>query len=71
MKISKRGQITIPKPLGDRLGMSPGVEAEITPTEQGLLIQKRAAARHPVDRIYAVLGRGGKTDDYIDEIRGR
>lgn len=71
MKISERGQITIPKPLRDRFGMNPNVEVEITPTEQGLLIQKRTAARHPVDRVYAVLGRGGNTDDLIEKIRGR
>ena len=51
--------------------MNPNVEVEITPTEQGLLIQKRTAARHPVDRVYAVLGRGGNTDDYIEKIRGQ
>jgi AbrB family looped-hinge helix DNA binding protein len=71
MRISERGQITIPKPLRDRFGMSPDVEVEITPTERGLLIQKRTAARHPVERVYAVLGRRGNTDDYIEKIRGR
>lgn len=71
MRISERGQITIPKPLRDRFGMNPDVEVEITPTKQGLLIQKRTAARHPVDRVYAVLGRRGSTDDYIEKIRGR
>ena len=71
MRISERGQITIPKPLRDRFGMQPNVEVEITPTEQGLLIQKQTAARHPVDRVYAVLGRSGGTDDYIEKIRGR
>ncbi len=71
MRISERGQITIPKPLRDRFGMNPDVEVEITPTEQGLLIQKRTAARHPVDRVYAVLDRSGNTDDYVEKIRGR
>ena len=71
MRVSERGQITIPKPLRDRFGMNPNVEVEITPTEQGLLIQKRTSARHPVERVYAVLGRGGSTDDYIEKIRGR
>ena len=51
--------------------MNPGVEVEITPTEHGLLIQKRTAARHPVERVYAILGSGVSTDDYIEEIRGR
>lgn len=71
MRISERGQITIPKRLRDRFGMNPDVEVEITPTEHGLLIQKRTAARHPVERVYAILGSGASTDDYIEEIRGR
>lgn len=71
MRISERGQITIPKPLRDRFGMHRDVEVEIAPTEQGLLIRKRTAAGHPVERVYGVLDRGGSTDDYIEQIRGR
>ncbi len=71
MKISERGQITIPKRLRDRFGMHRDVEVEITPTENGLLIQKRAMAQHPVDRVYGILGGEGNTDQYIEEIRGR
>ena len=76
MRISERGQITIPKPLRDRFGLNHNVEVDITPTEHGLLIRKRVAAEHPVERVYGILGRGalGKgvsVDGYIDEIRGR
>lgn len=76
MRISERGQITIPKPLRDRYGMNHNVEVDVTPTKHGLLIRKRATAEHPVERVYGILGRGalGKgvsVDDYIDEIRGR
>lgn len=51
--------------------MNPDVEVEITPTEHGLLIQKRTLTRHPVERVYGVLGRRGSTDDYLEAIRGR
>ena len=76
MRISERGQITIPKHLRDRFGMNHNVEVEITPTERGLLIQKRTAAEHPVDRVYGILGSGAlgegvSVDEYIEEIRGR
>ena len=47
MKISKRGQITIPKRLRDRFGMHKDVDVKITPTERGLLIQKCTVAEHP------------------------
>ena len=72
MRISERGQITIPKHLRDRFGMNHNVEVEITPTEKGLLIQKRAAAEHPVDRIAGILDDADfDVDEYIEEIRGR
>ena len=71
MRISERGQITIPKQMRDRFGMSSNVEVEITPTDDGLLIRKRTASEHPVERVYAILQSDGNTDDYIAEIRGR
>ena len=71
MRISERGQITIPKPLRERFGMHHNVEVEITPTPDGLLIQKKTASLHPVDRIYGILGENRSTDEYIEEIRGR
>lgn len=71
MRVSKRGQITIPRHLRERFGMHHNVEVEITPTERGLLIQKRTTAQHPVEGVYGILGRSGNTDDYIEEIRGR
>ena len=58
MRISERGQVTIPKPLRDHFGMNPNVEVEITPTQDGLIIQKRTAAKHPVDRIYGIVTGG-------------
>ena len=76
MRISQRGQITIPKHLRDRFGMHHNVEVDISPTKQGLLIRKRTTAEHPVDRVYGILGKGTSpqgvgVDDYIEEIRGR
>ena len=72
MRISERGQITIPKTLRDRFGLHHDVEVEISPTENGLLIQKRTAAIHPVDQFAGILdGTGLDVDEYIEEIRGR
>ena len=51
-------------------------EIEMAPTDHGLLIRKRTAAEHPVDRVYGILGKdalgkGLGVDEYIEEIRGR
>ncbi len=51
--------------------MNKDVEVEITPTEHGLLIQKRAAAQHPVERVSGILDGTFDVDQYIEEIRGR
>ena len=71
MRISERGQITIPKRFRERFGMNKGVEVEITPTELGLLIQKRSAAQHPIERISGILDDAFDVDQYVEEIRGR
>lgn len=73
MRISERGQITIPKSLRDRFGMHHNVEVELLPTENGLLLQKRSTSSHPVDRLVGILTdfEYESTDEFIEEIRGR
>lgn len=71
MRISERGQITIPKRLREEFGMHHNVEVEMVPTDTGLLIRKKTTARHPVDRVYGLLGVNRRTDDYLEEIRGK
>ena len=71
MRISKRGQITIPKRLRDRYGLHHGIEVEIIPTEEGLLTRRPVKSKHPVERVYGILCGEENTDDYIETIRGR
>jgi AbrB family looped-hinge helix DNA binding protein len=71
MKISERGQITIPKGLRDRFGLYKDVEVELIARKNGILIQKRSRGRHPVDLVYGALNRPSDTDSYIEEVRGR
>lgn len=78
MRVSQRGQITIPKHLREQFGFAPDVEVEVTPTEDGLLVRKCADNQHPVKQVSGILTRLGgpaipftTVDDYIEEIRGR
>jgi AbrB family looped-hinge helix DNA binding protein len=71
MKVSERGQITIPKALRDRFGFQTNVEVELVPTKNGVLIQKHSRTKHPVDKVYGILNRPSDTDTYIEEVRGR
>ena len=71
MKISKRGQITIPKFLRDRFGLSNDTDVDLVSTKEGILIQKSRKGKHPVDLVYGILNRPSETDKYIEEVRGR
>ena len=78
MRISERGQITIPKRLRDQYGMHHNVEVEITPADGGLLIRKLADREHPIDRFAGILDdiepsviADNDVDAYIEAIRGR
>jgi bifunctional DNA-binding transcriptional regulator/antitoxin component of YhaV-PrlF toxin-antitoxin module len=70
MRISERGQITIPKKLRQKYGFTKDMEVEIEPIDSGLLIRKRNRGRHPVDDLVGVLNKPSSTDQYIDQIRG-
>ena len=50
MRISQRGQITIPKKLRERFGMHEDVEVEVVPTDDGLLVRKRTDGAEEPDR---------------------
>ncbi len=71
MKISERGQVTIPKSLRDRFGLHMNVEIEIVPTKNGVLMRKRSRFKHPVDRVFGILKKPSDSDKYIEEVRGR
>ena len=71
MKIGERGQITIPKELREKYGFLPSIEIEFVPEKGGVKIQKKAKHTSPVKEIYGILGKKERTDDYIEEIRGR
>ena len=71
MKISERGQVTIPKVLRDRFGLHKDVEVDIIPVNDGILLQKRTRSKHPIDRVHGILDRPSDTDTYIEEVRGR
>jgi bifunctional DNA-binding transcriptional regulator/antitoxin component of YhaV-PrlF toxin-antitoxin module len=71
MKVSERGQITIPQTLRKRYGFQKDVEIDLVPIKNGLLLQKRSQLTHPVDRVLGILKRPQETDTYIEKVRGR
>jgi AbrB family looped-hinge helix DNA binding protein len=69
--ISSKGQITVPKDVRDRLGLRPGTIVEFELTEKGVLLRKGHKGTRPVDRVRGILDRRTRTDDLIDDLRGR
>jgi antitoxin PrlF len=67
--VSEKGQVTIPKPLRDRLGIRPGEVLEFR-EEHGRLVAEKVRSRHPVDDVYGLLADGTSTDALIHELRG-
>jgi AbrB family looped-hinge helix DNA binding protein len=67
--VSEKGQVTIPKPLRDRLGIRPGAVLDFE-EDHGRLVGKKADDRDPVDLVYGTLTLDVSVDEFIDELRG-
>jgi AbrB family looped-hinge helix DNA binding protein len=71
MKVTERGQVTIPKKLRDRYGLHPDVEIDFVPDKDSIKIRKHTAATHPIREVFGILKRPSDVDTYMEEIRGR
>lgn len=68
-RVGERGQVTIPKPLRERLGIRPGQVLEFT-EERGRLVARKALPTDPVEEVYGVLDLVGGTDRLVERLRG-
>lgn len=68
-RLGERGQMVIPKPLRDRLGLRGGQLLEIR-EEHGQLIVTKSLDHDGIDEVYGILRGLGRTDDLIREMRG-
>ena len=73
MKISERGQVTIPKKLRTKYGLEKGSEVDLIDEGDGIRIVK---SQRGVDRVAEIRGIttlkfAESVDEYIEEIRGR
>lgn len=69
--VSEKGQITVPKPLRERLGIRPGDQLEILEEGGRLVLTKTIlGGRDPVDAAYGILSLDASTDEAIRALRG-
>jgi antitoxin PrlF len=69
--VTEKGQVTIPKPIRDRLGIRPGEVLEFGEHPDGGVVARKVAVRSPVDELYGVLQVPGGTDELIESLRGK
>jgi antitoxin PrlF len=67
--VADRGQVTIPKPLRDSLGITPRTVLDFR-EENGLLIVEKTAQEDPLSKIYGMLRLDKGTDEIMNELRG-
>jgi AbrB family looped-hinge helix DNA binding protein len=81
MRVTTKGQVTIPKQIRDHLGIGPGSEVEFVATDEGARlvavnenISEEEAARkfkEILDKMEGTLDLGGMTtDEYMEWLRG-
>jgi AbrB family looped-hinge helix DNA binding protein len=71
--LGERGQVVIPKPLRDRMGLRPGQELEFEEIDGRITVRKVAPADDPIMAVYGTwpLPEGWDTDRWFKEMRGR
>jgi AbrB family looped-hinge helix DNA binding protein len=67
--MGERGQVTIPKPVRDRLGLRAGQRLEVT-DEAGRIVLVKVPDDDPVMRRIGTLKLPRSVDEVIDEMRG-
>jgi AbrB family looped-hinge helix DNA binding protein len=77
VRITSKGQVTIPQEVRERAGLLPNTEVEFVLERDGVRIVKARAPRHPTrgERAVALLRRGGgrmtmTTDEIMSLTRG-
>ena len=70
MKITSKGQVTIPKKLREKFGLNENTDIDFLEGPEGIFIVKATGRRHPVDRVYGVAGKKLRSDDIVRNLRG-
>lgn len=71
--VTSKGQVTIPKPVRDRLGIVPGSAVEFELAPDGRVVLFKVGEDEPVSRFRALRGRAGRgmtTDQIMALTRG-
>ena len=68
-RLTTKGQVTIPKPLRESLGLEPGHELEFEEREGALVVRRRTPV-DPLNQLVGLVSEQIDIDAYLDETRG-
>ena len=69
MKVTRRGQVTIPKEIRDRTGIDDGTEVEFF-EDGGRIVIVKAALENPFLKWVGHLGQTDSSDEIVRQMRG-
>lgn len=70
MKVSERGQVTIPQELREQFGFLPETEVEFVVRDEALLLVKKPGSRRrAVEQLYGQKRFGQSTDELLKLLR--
>ncbi len=67
-KVAERGQVTIPKALRERLGITPGTILDFE-ADNGQLVAVKTEAIDELNALYGRFGRNRNTDELMAALR--
>ena len=70
-KITSKGQVTIPKKVREKLGVSPGEDVGFE-EKDGVMMIKKAVTKSPFDKWVGKFKhlKGQRSDELVKEVRG-
>ncbi len=72
-KVTSKGQVTIPKPVRDHLGIVPGSQVQFRSAADGSIVIEKADGTRPPSRfakLVGIVGPGLSTDEIMAITRG-
>ncbi|MEJ8574075.1 AbrB/MazE/SpoVT family DNA-binding domain-containing protein [Microbaculum marinum] len=79
MRVTSKGQVTIPKHLRDRTSIKPGSQVDFEACDDGLLVRKSTTSRGTgpaddfeeyLDDVTGIVDLGMSTDAFMELMRG-
>ena len=69
IKVTSKGQVTIPKKLREEMGIGPGDYLEIREKAAGYVISKKID-KEKIKKYLGILNNDKRSDDLVKELRG-